>query len=320
MANRPTRTILIALIALVAPACQKPHEPAAPVEVETSAWNFRGVMGKELVTDHYRVRTTCTYPPLLTRLPVFLESCWTEYEKLVPPANDPSEPALTYLFQTRQQWEIFTKSFSPARAPTYLLIRSGGYEERGVTVSHYGRMATTLSVMAHEGLHQYLSLTRGGALPAWVNEGLACYFEAFDLDEDGRPTFTPRNNYIRRNSLRDAFLKQQMFDLPELLSTNAGRVVAMPTMKVRTYYAQTWSVVLMLLEEDPKTSPEGAGFRRLLSDLGRDEMKQAVQASAGDGGRPMEPGERVFRAYVTEDLESFKQQYDGYVRKLLDVR
>jgi len=300
--------------------CEKPHDKGPPVEVEREAWNFRGVMGKELVTKHYRVRTTCTNPALLERLPVFLETCWTEYEKFVPSEKALSEPAVAYLFQTRQQWEIFTKSFSPMRASTYLMIRSGGYEERGVTVSHYGRMATTLSVMSHEGLHQYLSLTRGGLLPAWVNEGLACYFEAFELDNDGKPTFTPRNNFIRRNSLRDAFLKQQMFELSELLATNAGRVVAMPSMRVRTYYAQCWSLVLMLMEEDPKTSAEGAGFRRLLKDLGSPEMKQTLTASLSETPGSMEAGERIFRAYVSEDVDGFKLKYEAYVRKLLELK
>ncbi len=297
--------------------CAEVSRPLPPVESRAEPWTFRGVEGKELITPHYCVRTTCTNPRLLHDIPDFLEVCWSAYSDLVPPRRQPTSAAMTYLFQTRQQWEIFTKEFSPAKAPTYLLIRSGGFEERGVTVSHYGRMVTTLSVLSHEGLHQFLSLTRGAPLPAWVNEGLACYFEAFDLDDQGRPKFTPRNNLIRRNSLRDAYYRRDLFELPELLSTNAGRVVSLPTMKVRTYYGQTWSVVLMLLEADPK-SKEGAGFRRLLNDLGTEEMRRVVEESSkAPGGE--EFGERVFRTYVTDDLVGFKARYEAYVKQLLGL-
>lgn len=297
--------------------CAEVVQPRAEVDAREESWTFRGVAGKELITPHYCVRTTCSNPRLLHDIPGFLETCWTAYSELVPPRREPASAAMTYLFQTRQQWEIFTKEFSPAKAPTYLLIRSGGYEERGVTVSHYGRMATTLSVLSHEGLHQFLSLTRGSPLPAWANEGLACYFEAFDLDDQGRPKFTPRNNLIRRNSLRDAYFRKDLFPLPELLSTNAGRVVALPTMKVRTYYGQTWSIVLMLLEADPK-SKEGAGFRRLLADLGTDEMRR-VASEVGKDARGEEFGERVFRAYVTDDLDGFRVRYEAFVKQMLGV-
>jgi len=314
-----TRTLLAVGLgaAAVLIGCAETIRARPEVEVREEAWTFRGVAGKELITPHYRVRTTCTNPRLLHDIPEFLEGCWSAYSELVPPRREPASAATTYLFQTRQQWEIFTREFSPAKAPTYLLIRSGGFEERGVTVSHYGRMVTTLSVLSHEGLHQFLSLTRGAPLPAWVNEGLACYFEAFDLDDQGRPRFTPRNNLIRRNSLRDAYFRRDMFALPELLSTNAGRVVALPTMKVRTYYGQTWSIVLMLLEADPK-SKEGAGFRRLLGDLGTPEMRRVVSDESKSGG-PEEFGERVFRAYVTDDLEGFKARYDAYVKQILGL-
>lgn len=298
--------------------CAEPVRARPEVESRQEAWTFRGVAGKELISAHYCVRTTCTNPRLLHDIPEFLETCWSAYSDLVPPKRDPASAAMTYLFQTRQQWEIFTREFSPAKAPTYLLIRSGGYEERGVTVSHYGRMVTTLSVLSHEGLHQFLSLTRGSPLPAWANEGLACYFEAFDLDDQGRPKFTPRNNLIRRNSLRDAYFRKDLFALPELLSTNAGRVVSLPTMKVRTYYGQTWSIVLMLLEADPK-SKEGAGFRRLLADLGTEDMRRVAAEAAGKDVRGEEFGERVFRAYVTDDLDGFQTRYEAYVKRLLGL-
>jgi hypothetical protein len=300
-------------------ACVQP-EPIPPVEFTRSEWTFEGRTGTEIITPHYRIRTTCKNPQLLGLLPEFVESCWAAYAELMPPEVEPTEPAMTYLFETRPEWEKFTKQFSPTRARTYLLIRSGGYEEQGTTVSHYDRMATTMPVMAHEGLHQFVSHTRRERIPAWVNEGLACYFEAFVLDGAGRAVFRPRNNLIRRNNLREAFLAEQLFDLKELLTTNAGEVVGLPSARVRTYYAQAWSVVLFLLDVDPKNEPMAAGFRRLLQDLGTERMRLAARAAAmSSSGGSVSFGEAIFRAYVTTDYEMFQQNYERYVRQLLRI-
>ncbi|MCK6455345.1 MAG: DUF1570 domain-containing protein [Phycisphaerae bacterium] len=303
--------------------CAAPHESPRPrVEAERREWKYLGASGVEFVTPHYRLRTTCVHESLLRSLPEFVEACWDEYATLVPPHRELSSPAETYLFQTRGQWEHFTQKFSPLRAATYLKIRSGGYEERGVTVSHYDRMATTFSVLAHEGLHQFLSRTRGGRIPPWVNEGLACQFEAFDLDADGRPSFTPRRNLIRRNTLRDAYLTKQMFELQDLFATDAGRVVALPSPRVRAYYGQVWSLVLFLREDcrEPALQPFAAGFTRLLEELGTPRMMAAAAEAASLAGRPnMDYGEAVFRAYVTTDVAAFQQHYLAFVRAMLSV-
>src|SRR5439155_6630670 len=124
--------------------------------------------------------------------------------------------------QSRWEWERFTDQFAPDRAETYRRIHSGGYSERGVTVSHYSGRGPTLSILAHEGLHQYLENTRGRNIPPWLNEGLACYFESFDLDQNQRPIFTPEQNALRRTHMTDAMLNDSLIPLPEILATHAG--------------------------------------------------------------------------------------------------
>ncbi len=172
-------------------ACSLPHQGAGPVAVQRSDWTFHDRPGVELTTQHYLIRTTCKSPTLLKAIPDFLESCWTAYAELLPSQTQPSEPLKTYLFQNRSEWEAFTEDFAPARADVYKKIRSGGYSERGTTVSHYSSISATLSILAHEGFHQFLELTRGRNIPPWLNEGLACNFESFELDADNRPVFQP---------------------------------------------------------------------------------------------------------------------------------
>jgi hypothetical protein len=300
---------------VLAGGCASPGGSAVKFDVQE--WSYQGAKGSIITSLHYVLYTTCTAKPLANAMPVFLESCWAAYAELVPCDTAPDHRLQTYLFQERWQWERFTEEFAPNRSDTYKRIRSGGYSERGITVSHYGSRRTTLSTLAHEGLHQYLEITRGGRIPAWINEGLATRFEAFDLDAKNRPIFTPERNYLRLNHLRAALTSHSLAPLPEILATHAGIEIQKPTTRVAHYYAQAWSLVLYLLQP-PRVNPYHDGFRRLLQELGTDAMVRSARAYlAADTDGTMSEGEAVFRAYVTDDLEKFQQDYEAFLRKLL---
>jgi len=306
-----------ALVGLLS-GCQA-LSPAEPVAFTTEQWSFRGSTGTMLVSQHYILRTTCSSKPLVNSMPAFLETCWKAYAELVPCETSPEKPLETYLFQTRWQWERFTEEFSPERAETYKRIRSGGYSERGITVSYYGSRRTTLSTLAHEGLHQYLEATRGNRIPAWINEGLAARFEAFDLDAHNCPIFTPDKNYLRLNHLREAMRTKSLAPLKDILATHAGIEIQKQTSRVANYYAQVWSMILFLLQP-ASMNPYHDGFRRLLNDLGTDTMVRNTKAYlAADTDGNMSEGEAVFRSYVTDDLEKFQADYEAFLRKLLQM-
>jgi hypothetical protein len=290
-----------------------------PVTFATEQWSYQGSPGTMLTSQHYVLCTTCASKPLVNSMPPFLETCWDAYAKLVPCDTTPDKPLETYLFQNRWQWERFTEEFSPERAETYKRIRSGGYSERGITVSHYGSRRTTLSTLAHEGLHQYVEATRGNRVPAWINEGLATRFEAFDLDSQNRPVFTPEKNYLRMNQLRSAMQTNDLVPLKDILATHAGIEIQKQTNRVATYYAQVWSITLYLLQPS-LTTPYNAGFKKLLVELGSDTMVRKARAYlAADTDGNMSEGEAVFRAYITDDLEKFQADYEMFLRKLLQL-
>ena len=238
----------------------------------TAEWTYHGTTGSEMTSDHYVIYTTCKHKPFVQALPGFLETCYDAYVELLPAETMTTVPLPTYLFQHRGQWERFTREFSPGRAKTYMRIRRGGYTERGVTVSHYSTQRSSLSILAHEGLHQFLSATGRDRIPAWINEGLACYFESFDLASN-RPTFDPRNNTLRTPALREALSTESLIPLRHVLATNAGLAVHQKSQHVYSYYAQEWSLILFLLDS-PMTNPYYAGFRKLLDELGTEAMKR----------------------------------------------
>lgn len=308
-----------AAVMLLAASCSQMTLPGAdrkPVAVQTEDWSYGRSAGSISRSPHYVLHTTCSEERFVDALPTFMEACYEAYGELLPPAREPAEPMKAYLFQKRIDWERFTKEFSPARAPTYLKIRRGGYSERGVTVSHYSSQRGTLAILAHEGLHQFLEATGRGRIPAWINEGLACYFESFDI-VDGRPIFKPERNTLRSPYLREALQRDNLIPLKEILGTNAGAAVHRTTGHVRNYYAQEWSLVLFLLSDD--APPEyREGFKKLLDDLGSVTMEERATSrlnALGDGS--VSSGEAVFRIYISEDLDQFDADYRAFLKKLL---
>lgn len=301
-----------------AAGCASDKSARPVLHFDEREWNYRGFKGTELESIHYVLRTTCGREGFVAFIPVFLEECWSQYSRLLPTDYVLREPSETYLFQRRDEWERFTDHFAPSRAATYKRIRSGGYSERGITVSHYSSQKGTLSVLAHEGLHQYLELTHGKPIPPWLNEGLACYFEGFHV-ERGRPVFTPEFNTTRSASLRLTLAHGQLIPLREILGTHAGREIHKQSSHVRSYYAQMWALVVYLLQPAYK-NPYHDGFQRLLTDLGTETMLRKANAflAADTDGRITE-GEAIFLAYVTEDIDAFEADFEAFVRNMLGM-
>jgi hypothetical protein len=292
-----------------------------PTSFTREDWSFARSKGAQLTSEHYVLRTTCTSKAFVDALPGFLEACWRAYGQLLPGAVTPDRKLEVYLFQSRQDWERFTEQFNPARAEVYKRIRSGGYSERGITVSHYSNQRAALSVLAHEGLHQYLSLTRGENIPPWLNEGLAACFEAFDIDSrTNRPIFKPETNYLRTGSLREALVAHSLIPLERILATHAGLEIQERVAHVRSYYAQVWSLVLFLNRTD-QDNVYRDGFVQLLREVGTEAMDRRARAFiAADPEGRMSYGEAVFRAYVTDDLQTFQTRYEAYLHKLLGLQ
>ncbi|MCL2330206.1 MAG: DUF1570 domain-containing protein [Phycisphaerae bacterium] len=302
------------------------------VPFEQRAWTSPvKTQGVQLLTEHYDIRTTLQDDGLRDCLPTFMENCFLEYSKLVPlptttPAASATSPTDTqqstkprmviYLYGKRIEWAAFTKGFAPAQAETYLHIHAGGYMDSATSVTFYDGRDHTLSLLAHEGLHQYLACYFSHSVPAWLNEGLATQFEDFDLD-GARPIFQTKQNLTRRNHLQQAVaLENGMIPLRDLLSMHAGQAVVKTGQAARGYYAQVWAMVSFLREE-PSYRKQ---FARLLADAGTERLRVNIRAyrATMPAAREMSDGEVVFRHYITEDLDGFAREYRAYAQTLVN--
>jgi len=294
--------------------------PPPPISVEQHEWTAPdGSGGVRLLTEHFDLRVTAADPELRKYLGPFMETAFAEYCKLMPPPQEPSDRLAVYLFGTRQEWADFTRVSFPAQAHTYLHIHFGGYVDQptATAVIHDIGRDHTLSLIAHEGFHQYLAGCFPEPVHPWLNEGLACQWEAFDLEGD-RPVFTPRRNFLRRNSLREALATPNgLIRLPELLGMHAGEAVVQAGQPTRAYYAQVWSMVLLLRQGSGGKYADR--FAKLLGDAGTKRLRIAIGGyrAATQEAEQLSDGEVIFRHYITEDLDGFMADYEAFARQLV---
>lgn len=290
------------------------------IQVQQRDWNpAAGFEGVELLSEHYQIRVTARDPLLRESLGVFMETAFGCYAEVLPPQREPERRLPIYLFEIREQWAAFTRAFVPERAHTYLHIQDGGYLDQSTATAvtfDIGR-DRTLALLAHEGWHQYWAGHFTSTLPAWLNEGLATQFEAFVLS-DGRPRFTPRDNYLRKNNLREALANDGagLIPIPRLLSMDAGHAVRETGQVARSYYAQVWSLLLFL--RDP-ASGYADGVARLLSDSTGAQLARSIRAyrAATPGSDALSDGEVAFAQYIEEDMDKFVRRYREFAARLV---
>ena len=316
--RRAGGTLVVALVGLAAAGCGQPAREITlpPFDVETLPWRHGRAEGKLIITPHYKIHTTLKDDKLIELLPKFVETAHLGYVNILPVEGAAEAKSNLYIFQTRNQWARFVRQFSPGRADTYLRIRAGGFAEPDGTVLYYLKRYHTFAVVAHECLHMYIyrHFPRR-AVPPWLNEGLACYCEAHRF-QGTKPVFTPGENRFRMNAVRRALKSGSLFDLREMLATNAGQVVLLSPDKIGAYYAQAWSMVAFLIHGGQYAEP----FARLRAELGTAKMRQTVEgylaANPTGQSRPTSYGEALFRSYITDDLDRFSADYGLWLKKI----
>ena len=277
------------------------HTPELP---EGTPWNFEGVDGRIIQTPHYSIYTTATDALLLEKLPTFLEDAYQNYSAFLPSAVADEKPLDIYLFARRSEWESYTRQNAGAFAKTYLKIRSGGYSHDSTCVAYLLDRYHTLGVLAHEGFHQFSARRLGHRIPAWMEEGLACNFEAH-FWKAGKPVFTPDLNEFRISALRKALQNDSLFPLPELLAMQAGDAVDLPPKKTATFYAQAWALTRFLQEgANGKYRP---AFRQLLDD-----------AAAGANLADREQAVQTFESYFKDSVDTMAGDFVKYAHFLAD--
>ncbi len=281
---------------------------------QSSPWPLKHHTGTILDTPHYRIYTTIKDKDFYSAAVDLAEGQYRRFCQDLK--REPKEKMTVYIFYDVNQWIAFTKSKFGDQADAYMRIRNGGYTADNLAAFYYLGRYPTLTIMAHELFHLYVNMMAGKEpVPAWVNEGMACYFEAHEWDVM-KVVYTPRKNLFRQQNLAEAVGAKKLIPLKEILATHAGEVSKSSQMKVLTYYAQLWAMTQFM--QDP-TSPYHANFQKLLAELGTRDMMVKARGFAAtlSGEENISFGEAVFRKYITNDLDEFEEKFNAYLPRLI---
>ena len=308
LARRIVLVLVCSLPLLLASGCQgrwsSSQASHVPVLPDAEPWTFGVVEGWVIETPHYRIYTTVGDALLLEKLPTFLETAYEQYLAFLPQAQDDEEPLEIYLFNRRSEWEDYTRENMGSLAENYLKIRAGGYSYSGISVVYLLDRYHTFGVLAHEGFHQFANSRLVHRIPAWMEEGLACNFEAH-FWRAGKPDFAPDLNEFRIKALQQALRRDSLFPLSEILAMDAGQAVALSPEKTATFYAQSWALTRFL--QEGRTGKYRSALHRMLRD-------------AADGANLYSQSRavQIFESYFQEDLESIAEDFVWYARFLAD--
>jgi hypothetical protein len=297
-----------------------------PTVESVGLWENKYGPGLRLTTTHYLIYTTLLDPVMLRRIPGFMESVYRAYKTQLTEVVETQSGLRIYLFADRRQWEEFTKDFADDQARTFCRIKAGAYYYNGVCVAYDIGPARTLSVLGHEGWHQFSDKHFKFRLPSWIDEGVAMLFETNGVESD---TFqiAPAKNAYRLSSLRRTLENDGMIPLQELIASNPGDVLAMDRAEaVMAFYSQSYALVRFLREAD--SGRRLAAYHRLLADglRGRWQLDSTSRQIAIDRNIPRNilwnhiVGLVLFEDYVGNDYDRIEKEYLTFCRQITEFR
>lgn len=298
--------------------------PTGSVVRATEPWQSSTREGERIVTRHFRIHTTMRSEEFKRLMAVFSERALAHWTTSLATLPAPGRPLDTYVFGSRDEWAAYTRSKLGTEAGAYLALGRGGYTSNAEAILYDIGPGDTLTILAHEGWHQFTQSLFKQELPPWLEEGIAAYMEGHRISpESGEPVFTPWRNFERFGELRDAVRRGRTVPIDQILDSTAQEYLADGRDRLLTYYAQVWALVHYLREGDD--GAYGSGLARLLGDCiaGRvsDTLRSAPmpqdEARALDRalrrGTRLVPGRYWIRAYFTPDLERFAAGYRSFV-------
>ncbi|MFW6132511.1 MAG: hypothetical protein ACOC8F_01345 [Planctomycetota bacterium] len=316
-----------AVLVAVAAGCG-PDGPApdtgAPLltDVQRRPWQTPYGRGVALRSEHYQIFSTAERPELRRYLPGYMEAAHRRYLELTGLPDAPGrEPMPVYMLAGRREWSALTRKVFGEQSEA-LNIEAGGYCHQGVCVFWDIGGSATLSVAAHEGLHQFFHHRLAEQLPMWLEEGLCVLAEGHRIE--GRSVrFTPDENPSRFGSLRSALVNQHWVPLPDLLPTDAGDVVGGGTEKAVAWYAQLWALA-RFLESHPRYRK---GLHELMADAAARRFDEALDLPEGALTRLRRRGRAynrtvsvpLFKHYISDDLDGFAREFRAYAEEIAEL-
>jgi len=296
---------------------------AAASSEAVESWQFGADPGRLHVSENFRIHSTLSDGSLDRALTTFSERALAQYRSAIVALPAPPAPLETFIFGNRAQWERFTRDRLGRSAGPYLSMGKGGFTTEGDAILYDIGRLDTLTILAHEGWHQYTQRTFRHPLPLWLEEGVACWMEAVrpGRGDSSKSPFLPWRNYERFGELRNGARADMFIPLEALLDSTPEQFLRQGKDRLLLYYAQVWALVHFLNEGEGGRYADA--LRQLLSDAAEGRLAGRMansQAFPNPRARTMHLQSRVGKWVVLEYFNprfaEFKDEYERFLRQI----
>ena len=254
---------------------------------------------KTFTTRHYRVHHNLTVSEA-RGYAHHMDAVFEEYRrrfKHLKAATD-SDMSL-FLFRTQQQFVEFLGSRGIRAENTSGMFFIQPNLQGLATWTQDRSVTATVSILQHEGFHQFAHRHYGTRLPIWINEGLAQYFED-GVFVNGKMKLGIAHGR-RIETVRQALSRGTAVGFDELINMThdewRSRVIGGDA-SASLLYAQSWSMVFFLVHAD------GKRYREAL-----DIYLNRVASG--------EPSDRAFRkAFRHDSTKPFQQRWSRFAHSV----
>ncbi|MBR4172011.1 MAG: DUF1570 domain-containing protein [Kiritimatiellae bacterium] len=192
-------------------------------------------------------------------------------EELVPPAGEKRDLNIVRIFEDRDAYKRYLSGEIEWSIGCWVPMR------RELVINWMGdkgKAQETLSIIRHEGTHQYLFYAlQQSDLSLWYNEGHACFMECASIDNRGKATFRPKE------SSRYAYLKRHLDEatskLDRCIFSDRSAFYGGTDQSRSLNYATAWGLIWYLRMGLPKNSPYSS-----LLDTYRDNVLKTKDGAA----------------------------------------
>lgn len=140
------------------------------------------------------------------------------------------------------------KPFKPKRADGTIDQRIAGYFQPGedvnyITLSTEGEDAQVFGTIFHEYVHFLVNINFGKSVPPWFNEGLAEYYQTFEIVDDQKVKMG-----LAPSGHHQLLRVTKLFPLDTLFGVRSGQLDQYGGHSRTIFYAQSWALIHYLIE------------------------------------------------------------------------
>ncbi len=205
-------------------------------------------------TDHYIILSNLRSQKevLVSELQGTMDAMHLAYAKTIPPREAPSAANVIRAFADGDEYKNYVGNNYEWSSGVWMPMRGELVIKASDIGSGREARKRILSIVKHEGLHQYLFYAFGKIEPSiWYNEGHATFFESAKVS---RSRVEIPESEMREPDLMN-MLKQNKIDIPKLLTLSREQFYGASEVDRRQNYTLAWALTYYLRKGAPQERP-----------------------------------------------------------------